>query len=224
MNRVLRCALGLAVIVGLSSCGSDESERPTAEQASTPQRAESTPAPTESSEPTTEPTSEATTEATTEATPEPEPTPEPLPPNLGTQEDIRNYFDDEIDDIDWEDAPTPRGRPRLLGLVSDRYATIELFGQAEAVDEIAYQVAFDGTNMDINFDRALPMIRMAQEYASEEAAMFVGSELDGFTYLDAVPQQSNTKKFGDVYVRVLGIDVINVVNLTMSIGHRPTRP
>jgi hypothetical protein len=110
----------------------------------------------------------------------------------------------------------------MQGIWPDTSATVELFGEPEAIDEVAYQVVFDGTAMDANFDRALPMIQMSREFASEKAGMFVGAQLDGFTYLDAIPNVSRTRHFGDVAVRVLGIDVVNVVNITISKGHPPT--
>ena len=153
----------------------------------------------------------------------PTPTPEPVPPHLATRNGAKEFFDEELDNsIDWEDAPTPKMRQRYVGIVEDTFAIVELFGSPEYLDEIAYQVVFDGTNLDSNFDRALPMIRMAQEYVSEAAAKFVGAELDSFTTHDLIPARSRTKKFGDTYVRVLGIDVINTVNVTVSKGHRPT--
>jgi hypothetical protein len=202
---------------GTTACGSDEEDKgPVAEPSSSSQEKASTPTPSPAPESSAEPKDETTSE--------PEPEPAPLPLNFGTPDDIREFFDDELDDISWEEAPTPRGRQRLLGTVPETFATIELFSKRGVVDEIAYQVVFEGTDMNINFDRALPMIRAAQEYASEKAAMFVGSQLDEFTYLDAVPQQSNTKRFDGVFVRVLGIDLVNVVNLILSIGHPPTRP
>lgn len=98
----------------------------------------------------------------------------------------------------------------------------EIFGQPKFVDEIDYQAVFDGTSQDVNFDRVFPMIRIAQDYTNEKATMFVGSELDYFATLDAIPMRTRTMRVGAKYVRVLGIDVVNTVNVSISIGHRPT--
>jgi hypothetical protein len=143
-------------------------------------------------------------------------------PSLGTRDEVKKFYDGLGLDIDWNYTPTPRGRPRYLGVVSGTYATIEIFGPADHVDEVDYQAVFDGTSQDANFDRALPMIRMAQKYVSEKAAMFVGAQLDYFTTLNAIPDRVRTQRAGDKYTRVHSIDVVNTVDTDISIGHRPS--
>jgi hypothetical protein len=208
--RVRAVAVVVTVFVVSAGCGSTETPSPEAKPEKEKTSATASPSPSPS------PTTPATT------APKPTPKPKPPAPSFTTREKAKKFFDGLDLDAKWESAPTPKKRPRYLGVAKDTSATIELFGPEKAVDEIAYQVVFDGTGRDENFDRALPMIHMAQKYASEKAAMFVGDELDGYTEFDAIPDRIKTKKFGKVYVRMIGMDVINTVNVTISIGHKPT--
>jgi len=141
---------------------------------------------------------------------------------ISTRLKAKSFFDDMAGSVDWKKANTPEGRPRYLGIVSDTLATIELFGAKNKVDEIAYQAVFDGTDPRINLARALPGLQMVQKFVSERAAKFVADQLDDFSTYDAIPQRRVLKRYGRYYVRVLGIDVINTVNIAISIGHRPS--
>ncbi len=123
-------------------------------------------------------------------------------------------------DINWREAPSDMGAPRLVGvLADDTMEVFDLIGAKDALRDIEVTAVFDGTSEFVNQYRAAPMIKAAQRYGSDDAARFVIAQLLTFTKLDAVPASEKHFRKERRDVGVTGIDVVNTVSVSVKVTH-----